>query len=157
MAMRAWFDIRGVDIDRDQDLAGIHASVAAVDALVEQQVENGIRSDRIVLAGFSQGGAIALRCGLARSTPLAGILALSCYLPESASLGEWASEAASKTPVFMGHGSQDPIVPMGLGEASAQRLEAAGYPLVWQTWPMPHAVCPEEIRAIDDWLEALWR
>lgn len=152
MAMRAWYDIRGVDIDRAQDLAGIHSSVAAINALVDEQVDAGIEPGRLVLAGFSQGGAIALRCGLARREPLAGIIALSTYLPESGRLSEWAAGSAQGLPVFMGHGSQDPIVPVGLGEASANALAEGGFDVQWQTWPMPHAVCPEEIRAIDRWL-----
>jgi phospholipase/carboxylesterase len=156
MAMRAWFDIRGVDIDRASDLSGIHASVAAVDALIDEQLAGGISADRLVLAGFSQGGAIALRCGLARKTTLAGLIGLSTYLPEGGSLANWASQAGLRAPIFMGHGSQDPIVPIGLGKDSARQLEAAGCAVEWQTWPMPHAVCPEEIEAIDRWLEQRW-
>lgn len=153
MAMRAWFDILGVDIDRSQDLDGIHASVAAVDALLDEQLAAGVRPDRLVLAGFSQGGAIALRCGLAREKPLAGVIGLSTYLPEAGTLAQWAAPSARQQPVFLAHGSQDPIVPVALGEASACALEAAGFDVSWQTWPMPHAVCPEEIEAIDQWLE----
>lgn len=154
MAMRAWYDILGVDIDRAQDLDGVHASVAAIDALIDEQIATGIEPARIVLAGFSQGGAVALRCGLARREPLAGIIALSTYLPEGDRLAEWAAAGSRGMPVFMGHGSQDPIVPVGLGEASAKALSGAGFRVEWHTWPMPHAVCPEEIHAIDGWLEA---
>ncbi len=153
MAMRAWYDILGVDIDRDQDMAGIRASVQAVDGLLDEQVADGIAPGNIVLAGFSQGGAIALRCGLARSEPLAGLIGLSTYLVEADGLADWAGESAGKLPLFIGHGSQDPIVPVGLGEASARRLRSAGFEVEWQTWPMPHAVCAEEVQAIDDWLE----
>ncbi len=153
MAMRAWYDILGVDIDRNQDMMGIRASLRAIDALLDEQIAAGIAPADIVLAGFSQGGAIALRCGLARAQPLAGLIGLSTYLLEADRLTEWAAESAPTMPVFMGHGSQDPIVPVGLGEASARRLQAAGFDVAWQTWPMPHAVCPEEIQAIDRWLE----
>lgn len=153
MAMRAWYDILGVDIDRDQDMAGIRASVQAVDGLLDEQVVDGIAPDKIVLAGFSQGGAIALRCGLARSEPLAGLIGLSTYLVEADGLAEWVGDKAGTMPLFLGHGSQDPIVPVGLGEASARRLRSAGFEVEWQTWPMPHAVCAEEVQAIDEWLE----
>lgn len=153
MAMRAWYDILGVDIDRDQDRAGIRESVALVDALIDEQLAAGFVPERIVLAGFSQGGAIALRCGLARNEALGGLIALSTYLLEGEALDDWASQPARSMPIFMGHGSQDPIVPVSLGEASARRLKAAGYELEWQTWAMPHAVCAEEVQAIDRWLE----
>ncbi len=153
MAMRAWYDILGVDIDRDQDMAGIRASVQAVDGLLDEQVADGIAPGNIVLAGFSQGGAIALRCGLARSEPLAGLIGLSTYLVEADGLAEWAGDKTGTMPLFLGHGSQDPIVPVGLGEASARRLRSAGFEVEWQTWPMPHAVCAEEVQAIDEWLE----
>jgi phospholipase/carboxylesterase len=153
MAMRAWYDILGVDIDRDQDMAGIRASVQAVDGLLDEQVADGIAPGNIVLAGFSQGGAIALRCGLARSEPLGGLIGLSTYLVEADGLADWTGDKAVTMPLFLGHGSQDPIVPVGLGEASARRLRSAGFEVEWQTWPMPHAVCAEEVQAIDEWLE----
>lgn len=156
MAMRAWYDIRGVDIDRDPDSEGMRASVAAVDGLLDEQVAGGIEPHRIILAGFSQGGAIALLCGLGRSVPLAGLIGLSTYLPGADRLSEWVAPASAKTPIFMGHGSQDPIVPVALGEASARRLQAAGREVAWHTWPIPHAVCPEEIETIDRWLEQRW-
>lgn len=156
MAMRAWYDILGMTIDRDQDQAGIAASVASVDTLIDDQLASGISADRLVLAGFSQGGAIALRCGLARSTPLAGIMALSCYLLEAASLKEWAAPASAAVPIFLGHGEHDPVVPLALGKAAGSTLEQAGYPVEFHTWPMPHSVCPEEIQAIDRWLQRIW-
>lgn len=156
MAMRAWYDILGLQIDRDQDRAGIVASLEQVDALIDEQISAGIPSERLILAGFSQGGAIALRCGLARTRALGGIMVLSAYLLESDRLGEWAAPESARVPIFMGHGSEDPIVPVGLGARSAEQLQAAGHPVEWQTWPMPHSVCPEEIAAIDDWLSRCW-
>ncbi len=156
MAMRAWYDILGMEIDRDQDQDGIAASLAAVDRLLDQQIEAGISADSIVLAGFSQGGAIAMRCGLARSRPLAGIIGLSCYLLDGRRLNEWMSPAASSMPIFMGHGDQDPIVPVSLGQASAEALTGAGLDVRWLTWPMAHSVNLDEIRAIDQWLEDIW-
>lgn len=156
MAMRAWYDILGMQIDRNQDRDGIHASLAQVDALIDAQIAAGIPAQNIILAGFSQGGAIALRCGLARAQPLAGILVLSAYLLEAADLAQWAAAASARVSVFIGHGIHDPIVPVGLGEDSARRLGAAGYPVEWRTWPMPHSVCPEEIVAIDEWMQRCW-
>lgn len=156
MAMRAWYDILGMEIERDQDREGIAASVAATHRLVDEQLGQGIAVENLVLAGFSQGGAIALRCGLARASGLAGVMGLSTYLPEADSLEQWAAPQAREVPVFMGHGSDDPVVPVGLGKASADRLQSAGFRVEWHTWPMPHAVCPEEISAIDRWLEQCW-
>jgi len=157
MAMRAWYDILGMQIDRDQDQAGIHASLAAVDRVIDAQLDSGIAAENLVLAGFSQGGAIALRCGLARPEPLGGILALSCYLLEGQSLDQWSSPASKSVPVFIGHGQQDPVVPMALGEAAARQLTDAGHEVQWNTWPMPHSVCMEEIQAIDAWLKSIWQ
>ncbi len=156
MVMRAWYDILGLDIDRDQDQAGIHASLAQVNALIDAEIAKGIAPNDIILAGFSQGGAIALRCGLTREQPLAGIMVLSAYLLEADTLRQWAHPDSAQVPIFMGHGSQDPIVPVGLGEVSARRLRQAGHRVDWQTWPMPHSVCPEEIAAIDRWLKRCW-
>jgi phospholipase/carboxylesterase len=156
MAMRAWYDILGVSIDRDQDEAGILASVAAVQRLIQAQIADGFSADRIVLAGFSQGGAIALRAGLANDTPLAGIIALSCYLLQADGLASWASSTSTSVPIFMAHGRQDPVVPMALGQSAFERLTAAGYRVDWQDYPMPHSVSPEEIQAIDHWLGQRW-
>ncbi len=156
MAMRAWYDILGMEIDRDQDREGIARSIAQVEALLDHQIAQGIAPENLILAGFSQGGAIALRTGLARRPALAGIMVLSAYLLEADGLGDWAAPEAAKVPLFIGHGSHDPVVPVGLGQRSAEQLQAAGYPVEWQTWPMEHAVCPEEIVAIDQWLERCW-
>lgn len=156
MQMRAWYDILGLQIDRDQDRDGIQASLAAVDRIIEDQIRSGIPAERLVLAGFSQGGAVALRCGLARRQPLAGVVALSCYLLDASSLADWVAAESARIPIFMGHGSQDPVVPAGLGKAAADTLIESGYRVDWRTWNMPHSVCPEEITAIDQWLEAVW-
>lgn len=157
LTMRAWYDLAGPDIARDQDLTGIHDALARVEALLDTEISRGIPAGRIVLAGFSQGGAIALRCGLARTRPPAGIAALSCYLLEGDRLEAWASPESAAVPVFMGHGEFDPMVPCELGRRSADRLQVAGYPVSWHTWPMPHAVCTEEIQALDQWLEEIFR
>ncbi len=152
MEMRAWYDIAGMDIARDQDREGIADSVARVDRLIDDQVERGIPAERIVLAGFSQGGAIALRCGLARSERLAGVIALSCYLLEADEIDAWSTGPGRAAPVFMGHGSMDPVVPMALGRQAAERLAAADSDVQWQAWVMAHGVHPDEIAAIDRWL-----
>ena len=156
MAMRAWYDILGMDIDRNQDRSGIMASVAATDRLIDEERERGIAPERMIVAGFSQGGAIALRCGLARTESLAGVMGLSTYLLEDSALEQWVGRSSRDIPIFMGHGTQDPVVPLALGQGSAERLKAAGFKVEWQTWPMQHAVCPEELVAIDRWLEQCW-
>jgi len=156
MAMRAWYDILGLSIDRDQDAEGIRASVEAVEHLINQQIDGGIAAERIVLAGFSQGGAIALRAGLAQAPALAGIMALSCYLLEADALERWRAPDPSSPPIFMAHGSQDPVVPINLGRAASERLSAAGFEVEWHEYPMPHSVSPEEIQAIDRWLDQRW-
>lgn len=153
MEMRAWYDIRGIEIDRDQDAAGIADSLARVHALVDAEIARGVAPEHLVLAGFSQGGAIALRAGLERTSPLAGLVGLSCYLLQAGELERWAASAGAGMPVFMGHGRADPIVPVPLGEQSARRLEVAGYRVHWEIWPMAHAVCPEEIARLDHWLD----
>jgi len=163
MAMRAWYDIFGFDVDRDQDAAGIEQSVESVLGLVET-AHDSAANKHIILAGFSQGGAIALRAGLASKLPITGIVALSTYLLQADSLGLWAlsgSDASLRmsqtatTPIWMGHGTQDPIVPLVLGQAAHERLTDAGYSVDWHTWPMGHEVCLEEIERLDqvlgDW------
>lgn len=155
MEMRAWYDIAGMDIARDEDREGIADSVARVQQLIDAEKDTGMPSERIVLAGFSQGGALALRCGLAQQQTLAGVIALSCYLLEADSLDDWASAAGRAAPVFMGHGSMDPVVPMALGRHAAQRLAAAEIDVQWQAWVMAHGVHPDEIAAIDAWMAGI--
>lgn len=152
MEMRAWYDIAGMDIARDQDRAGIHDSVARVQRLIDDEKAAGIPAERIMLAGFSQGGAVALRCGLAQDETLAGVIALSCYLLEADALDDWSTAAGRAAPVFMGHGNMDPVVPMALGRNAAERLAASGIDVQWQAWVMAHGVHPDEIDAIDRWL-----
>ncbi|MEW6562613.1 MAG: dienelactone hydrolase family protein [Pseudomonadota bacterium] len=150
--MRAWYDIIASDIGAQQDEAGIRASQAEIEKLIAQEVARGIPPERIFLAGFSQGGAIALHTGLRHAARLGGILALSTYLPLADTLPEEASEAAHATPVFMAHGRSDPIVPYSLGHRSAEALRGLGYTLEWHEYPMPHSVCMEEVRDIEAWL-----
>ncbi len=158
--MPAWYDIRSADASSwnrtdnaaMQDGAGIRASQQMIDAFIEREIARGIAPQNIFLAGFSQGGAIALQCGLRRPAGLGGILALSTYLPLADSLQGEASEAGSRTPLFMAHGRQDPVVPYALGTHSLKLLQEAGCKVDWYEYDMPHSVCMEEIDDISDWL-----
>ena len=146
--MRAWYDIKMNDIARLPDEEGIRQSQAQVGEIVAREAARGVPSDRIVLAGFSQGGAIALQAGLRMKQKLAGIIALSTYLPLEESLDAEAGAINKPTPIFMGHGIEDPIVPLRLAELSKSQLERRGYDVTWHTWPMPHAVCAEELEQV---------
>jgi phospholipase/carboxylesterase len=146
--MRAWYDIKMNDIARLPDEGGIRESQAAVGQLIEREKTRGVDPSRIVLAGFSQGGAITLQTGLRCRDRLAGLVALSTYLPLEESLDAEMAGANKATPIFMGHGIEDPIVPLRLAELSKAQLERRGYDVTWHTWPMPHAVCAEEIEAV---------
>jgi len=146
--MRAWYDITMNDISRVPDEAGIRESQASIEALIAREEKRGVSADRIVLAGFSQGGAIALQAGLRHRERLAGIVALSTYLPLEDSLDREAAAANKRTPIFMAHGTQDPVIPVQLAEASKRALEQRGYDVAWQTWPMPHSVCAEEVEEL---------
>ncbi len=147
--MPAWYDISSSKIDDAQDAEGIAASALAVEALIAHEVARGIAPDHIFVAGFSQGGAIALQVGLRAKQKLGGVLALSTYL----ALADTAEHAACQdTPVFMAHGLQDPVVPCALGRQSAAILEQLGCRVNWREYAMPHSVCMEEIRDIGNWL-----
>jgi phospholipase/carboxylesterase len=152
MEMRAWYDIAMNDISRLPDEGGIRASQAAIERLIARERDRGMDSTRIVLAGFSQGGAIALQAGLRHANRLGGIVALSTYLPLEDSLDAEASSANRATPIFMAHGSDDPVVPVQLAEISRSLLQKRGYEVEWHTWPMPHSVCGEEIEAVSAFL-----
>ena len=148
MAMRAWYDIAMTDIARLPDERGIRESQQQVEQLIARERSRGMASTRIVLAGFSQGGAIALQAGLRHAEPLAGIVALSTYLTLEGSLAAEGSAANKATPILMCHGTQDEVIPVHLADASRTALQARGYPVEWHTWPMPHSVCAEEVEAI---------
>ncbi|QDQ25528.1 alpha/beta hydrolase [Chitinimonas arctica] len=153
--MRAWYDILELDsISRRVDEAGIRLSCKAIQALIARENQRGIPSERIVLAGFSQGGAMAYSVGLTHPERLAGIIALSTYIPSASLLATESSPANRTTPVFAAHGLQDPVVPYALGEAAANQVAAAGNPSSWHSYNMPHSVCMEEIMAIGVWLKA---
>ena len=152
MSMPAWYDIKGIDIADKQDAEGIAATADEINAIIDHEIEAGIEASRVVLAGFSQGGAIALHVGLRQARPLAGIMALSTYLPLHDRLAGEAAAASQNVPIFMAHGSEDPVVPIGLGQASREQLEAAGYSVAWHEYPMAHQVCLPEIATIGRWL-----
>ncbi len=151
--MPAWYDIRSEDIRDDPDADGIRESAHEVDKLIEQEIQRGIAPSHIFLAGFSQGGAVALHAGLRANEGLGGILALSTYLPLAETLSDEASTGALSTPIFMAHGRNDPVVPYMLGKASAEDLRGRGYALEWHEYAMPHTVCMEEVNAIEQWLK----
>jgi Predicted esterase len=150
--MRAWYDIAMNDISRLPDEGGIRESQLAIERLIARERDRGMDTSRIVLAGFSQGGAIALQTGLRHANRLAGIVAMSTYLPLEESLDAEASSANKSIPIFMGHGTEDQVVPLKLAEVSRATLERRGYDVEWHTWPMPHAVCAEEVRAIAEFI-----
>lgn len=153
--MRAWYDIRDVDLANRADHEGVAESVAQVDALIAREAERGIAADRILLAGFSQGGAVTLAAGIARAQPLAGLIALSTYLPMPLAQAQaMLHPRAASQPVFMAHGQFDPVVPYAGGEMSAAALRAMGFEVQWQRYPMQHAVCADEIRDLGDWMTA---
>jgi phospholipase/carboxylesterase len=153
MRMRAWYDILQMGGGREDD-AGIRASQAQLEALVAGERQRGIESRRIVLAGFSQGGAIALHTGLRHAERLAGILALSTYLPLAASLATERSAANRDVPVFMAHGRLDEMIPIARARQSRELLESLGWAPQWREYQMPHSVCAEEIADIAAWLLA---
>ncbi len=158
--MRAWYDIlMGPDsaeisatIGKQEDAAGIRASRDEIEKLIVQEKQRGIAEKNIFLAGFSQGGALALHTGLRHPARLGGILALSSYLPLAPTLPAEADAAARSTPIFMAHGQDDPVIPYPFGRSSADELLREGYALDWHSYAMPHAVCNEEIRDIGQWL-----
>jgi phospholipase/carboxylesterase len=151
--MRAWYDIRNFEIDQRADEVGVRESIAQVEALIAREVERGVPAERILLAGFSQGGAIALAAGVRRELALGGIVALSTYLPMASTTAAEATRAGLATPVLMAHGQLDPVVPESLGLRSRDALQALGMRIDWRSYAMPHSVCAEEIRDLGDWLQ----
>jgi phospholipase/carboxylesterase len=154
MRMRAWYDIRTLTSEGRADEAGLRESVARLEALLSADRALGIESRRIVVAGFSQGGAVALHGALRHAEPLGGVLALSCYLPLQALLAAELAEANRELPILMCHGQQDPVLPLALGLAACNWLRAAGYRVEWKEYPMQHQVCLPEIQDVAAWLRA---
>lgn len=153
MRMRAWYDVLSLDLPRQEDAQGVHASGQALNLLLEREKQRGIPAHRIVLAGFSQGGAMALHTGLRYPERLAGILALSCYIPLVARLHDERQSANQSTPVFITHGDCDAVIPMRYGQQSADLLNSLGYAVEWRDYDMGHEVCWQEIRDIAEWLK----
>jgi phospholipase/carboxylesterase len=144
-AMRAWYDIIAIDRRSAEDVAGIEASAASIRTLIAAENARGIPTNRIAIAGFSQGGAMSLHVATRHPDKLAGVIALSCYLPLAKQFATERASANLATPIYMAHGIQDPVVPIGLGDESRRILEATGYRVEWHAYPMPHSLCPEEI------------
>ena len=153
MAMRAWYDVKNQDLRWEEDAEAIAESTGIINRFIAAEIHAGIAANRIVLAGFSQGGAITLHCGLRYPERLAGLIALSSYLPLSGRLAAEKSAAGRAVPILMVHGVFDPIIPLPAGVQSCDFLKQAGYDVEWQTYPMQHAVCPEEIQRIGRWIE----
>jgi len=150
--MRAWYDIGYQDLSLREDERGVRDSQHAIEALIEQERKRGIDPEQLLLAGFSQGGAIALQTALRYPARLAGVLALSTYLPLPDKLENERSAANQDMPIFMAHGIEDPIVPLKLAQAACSRLLTLGYPVQWHEYEMPHSLCPEELDHIGAFL-----
>jgi len=151
-AMRAWYDILGADLARQEDAAGLRETFALVHALIDREVAAGVPARRIVLAGFSQGCAITLGAGLRYGHRLAGLAGLSGYMPLAGALAAERHEANAGTPVFLAHGRSDNVVALARGTAGRDQLQALGQPVEWHDYPMQHSVCMEEVQAIERWL-----
>jgi phospholipase/carboxylesterase len=152
MRMRAWYDIKGLDRHAAEDVAGFREADAHIRQLIAREGERGIAANRIVLAGFSQGGAVSLYTAPRLSEKLAGVMALSCYLPVGSAFGAERAPANDTTPIFMAHGQGDATLPMAMGVRSRDFLEAQGYAVEWHDYPMAHAVCAAEIADIREFL-----
>jgi phospholipase/carboxylesterase len=152
MSMRAWYDIVGFDRSAPADLKGFQETDGLVRELIQRESGRGIAAARIVLAGFSQGGAVTLYSGLRYPERLAGLLALSCYLPLASELAAERAQANLGVPVFLAHGTDDPVLPLALGASAREALSGLGYPVEWHQYPMPHAVCQPEIADIRQYL-----
>ncbi len=153
MRMRAWYDIKDLSASGVPDEAGIRDSAAILAKFIQRERDAGIEARRIVIAGFSQGGAIALHAALRHPERLAGVMALSAYIPLRSALAAEAASANRDIPILMCHGRFDPVLPMQLGSASRDLLRAAGYAVEWREYPMQHQVCLEEIQDISGWLQ----
>jgi phospholipase/carboxylesterase len=152
--MRAWYDIKGLALSGVEDEVGIRESENVLRALIQKELDAGITANRIVIAGFSQGGAIALQTALRYPQALAGVMALSTYLPLRGLLAEEASKANRNIPILMCHGRQDSVVSMQLGQTSRDAMVNVGFAVDWREYAMEHSVCPEEITHIGQWLQA---
>jgi phospholipase/carboxylesterase len=152
MRMRAWYDVAGLGPGIAEDAEGLESMATVIDGLIDRERERGIRPDHVLLAGFSQGGAMALFAGLRHPERLAGLIVLSGYLPLPDDLAVWMREANQQSPIFMAHGDADPVLPLWVGRASRDALTAAGCPVRWRSYPMMHTVLPAELEDVRDFL-----
>jgi len=150
--MRAWYDIKMVDLVRQEDDIGLRASQAECEKLIAHEVARGIPTHRIVVGGFSQGGAVTLQAGLRHAEGLAGLMVLSSYLPLAATVAGEISAANKRVPIFMAHGTHDPMIALARATASRDQLKQLGYAIQWHEYPMEHSLCIEEIRDLRAWL-----
>lgn len=151
--MRAWYDILEMEIDRKIDTEGLLASAREIEGFVDNELKRGIDSKRILIAGFSQGGAVAYQVALSHDKPLGGLLAMSTYFATSDSISH--SGANSTIPIEIQHGTYDPVVPESLGQNAAHHLTQEGYSVNYRTYPIEHGVCPQQIEDISEWLQQL--
>lgn len=152
-AMPAWFDIISLSPQLQIDIEGFYAATQAVSTFIENEIEQGIPADKIILAGFSQGGAIALYCGIHSEVKLGGILGLSTFVPNEVAAFYQQGAQHKDVPIMLAHGTADDIVPLNLGESTKQLLTNIGYQVHWHQYPMPHSVCDEEIEDVSNWLQ----
>ena len=150
--MRAWYDVLDADIARRADAEGVQESEKILHGYIDAEIASGVPSERIIVAGFSQGGAIALHGSLRYPQRLAGVLGISCYLPLPSEIAEGLAPANATTPIFMAHGTEDPVIPVEAGKQSRDRLKKLDYGVEWHTYPIPHSMCLEEIEDIGRWL-----
>jgi phospholipase/carboxylesterase len=152
MIMRSWYDIKNPDLRQQRDRDDFDGSAAILASWINAEIASGIPADKIIVAGFSQGGAITLHCGLSFPLTLAGLLVLSSYLPFADVTEQQASKANKETPILMMHGQHDPVIPIDFARESCALLKSLQYPIEWYDYPMQHGLCLEEIRQISDWL-----
>ncbi|HEX4325454.1 MAG TPA: alpha/beta hydrolase [Burkholderiales bacterium] len=152
MVMRAWYDIKMIDLVRQEDDEGLRASQAEIEKLIAREKERGIAANRIILAGFSQGGAVTLQTGLRHAERLGGLMVLSSYLPLASTVKAEANAANRDVPIIMVHGSDDPVINIARATTSRDQLKELGYSVEWHEYPMEHSVCMEEIQAVRVWL-----
>jgi phospholipase/carboxylesterase len=157
MSMRSWYDILEMSLDRKVDIGGIYNSASLIAPLIQQEIDKGILSNNILLAGFSQGGVIALHTGLRYPDQLAGIVALSTYLPTIEQLNTERSAANNDTPIFMAHGIIDPIVAVESGKAAFDKLKSMNYNIKWHDYLMEHSLCAEEIQHISMFINSIFK
>ena len=153
--MRGWYDIYGLELNAGEDLAGITQANQDITTMIEQEIAAGVSAKRIILAGFSQGGAVALYTGLRFNVTIGGIIALSAYMPLAHTLNSERHQANQATPIFLAHGVFDPVVPFSLGLLCHQQMRELNYSVSWNSYPMQHAVVPAEIQHIGKFIREI--